>query len=429
MSRASGSRIAVEKTLHLQDAFVCSMGYVSASRPVLASTLVLSGKRKGEIIRRVSEDNGRTWAEAGNAKYEEKRGDRVALRFHPVYFADSDSGVLIEFVTEYEQKLGRSIGPEIPEYLLELWLSSPEQLTGRIFYRFSKDDGRSWGAWKQLIQSGAAYDAVHWADGIYYGKNAGYFDEALRAVKLKDGAIIVPIYLSGCLDEDGKFLKLPDRFGDVIWPVSVVACFRGEWRADRDDYEWEMSNHVTLPEYMSRDLAEPAVAEVADGKLMMIIRGSASAWQSFSGVKFFAISKDGGRTWGPAVPLTYPDGSFVHSPASLPNLFRSSKNGKVYLIANILPGPCRQSDPRYPLVIAEVDPKYYWVLPETVTVIEDRQDGQPSLVRFSNWQRIEDRETGNPVIYMTAARADAFVPGTPGVILPHSYRYEIKLPD
>jgi len=420
--------MVVEKTLHQQDAFVCSMGYISASRPVLAETLVLSGKRTGEVIRRVSEDNGRTWAEAGNARYEEKRGDRVALRFFPVHLTDPDNGILIEFVTEYEQKVGYSFGPEVPDYLVELWLNFPPHLTARILYRFSKDDGRSWGSWKQLIQSGAAYDAAHWADGIYYGKNAAYLDEMLRAVKLKDGAIIVPISLSARLDENGRWLKLPDRFGDVLWPVGAVACFRGEWRANRGDYEWQMSNLVTLPEYMSRDLSEPAVAEVTDGKLMMIIRGGACAWQSFPGVKFFAISKDGGHTWGPAVPLTYPDGSFVHSPGSLPNLFRSSKNGKVYLIANVLPGPCRQCDPRYPLVIAEVDSKYYWVLPETVTVIENRQEGQPDLVRFSNWQRIEDQETGNPVIYMTATRADAFVPGTEGVILPHSHRYEIMLP-
>ena len=73
--------------------------------------------------------------------------------------------------------------------------------------------------------------------------------------------------------------------------------------------------------------------------------------------------------------------------------------------------------------------EYVWALPETETVIENRQEGQPNLVRFSNWQRIEDRDTGNPVIYMTAAAADACLPSTEGVILPHSYRYEIRLPE
>jgi hypothetical protein len=148
-----------------------------------------------------------------------------------------------------------------------------------------------------------------------------------------------------------------------------------------------------------------------------------------SGVKFFAISQDQGRSWGPAVPLRYPDCGLVHSPGSFPNLFRSSKNGKVYLIANILPGPCYHCDPRYPLQIAEIDQTYFWVLPETVTIIEDRQPRHSNRIRFSNWRRIEDRETGNPVIYMTEARADAIIPGTEGIFIFDSYRYEMILPD
>ena len=111
------------------------------------------------------------------------------------------------------------------------------------------------------------------------------------------------------------------------------------------------------------------------------------------------------------------------------NKFRSGKNGRVYIIANILPQPCRHCDPRYPLAIAEVDPKHFWVTPETVVVIEDRKPRHPQHVRFSNWQRIEDRETGNPVIFLTESRADSIIPGTPGRLIPSSYRYELALPD
>lgn len=56
------------------------------------------------------------------------------------------------------------------------------------------------------------------------------------------------------------------------------------------------------------------------------------------------------------------------------------------------------------------------------------REGQPDVVRFSDWQRIEDQETGNQLIYMTAARADACMPGSPGEIQSHAYRYEITLP-
>ena len=56
------------------------------------------------------------------------------------------------------------------------------------------------------------------------------------------------------------------------------------------------------------------------------------------------------------------------------------------------------SDPRYPLKIVEIDQEYFWAMPETETVIEDREDRHPQYVRFSNWQRIEDQQTRNPVI-------------------------------
>jgi hypothetical protein len=88
-------------------------------------------------------------------------------------------------------------------------------------------------------------------------------------------------------------------------------------------------------------------------------------------------------------------------------------------------------DPRYPLKIVEIDQKYFWAIPETETVIADRQEGHPRFVRFSNWQRIEDQVTGNPVIYMTDDIVDRFFvdlfPG--GTLVPDAYRYEIKVPD
>ncbi|MDI9586338.1 MAG: sialidase family protein [Acidobacteriota bacterium] len=423
MPSTPSSGITVETTLHHEEAFVASMAYMSAARPVLCETLVLAGQRRGEVIRRISEDNGRTWTETGTVVLQEHRGDRNLHWHHPTYCLDPEHGLLIEFTTQYERWANErmSFGPDATDDMLEL-------RTGRIFYRFSRDEGRTWGARKQLVQTGPGYDETRWANGIEYGKNTGNLCPLSRVLKLRDGSILAPIWFWE-LGEDGELLKLPDRFGELIWPSTAVATFRGEWREELCDYEWQMSNAVTAPEYMTRGLDEGAVAELDDARLLMLMRGSSDVRQVMTGAKFFCTSKDGGRTWGPAVPLTYPDLRIVHSPSSLPNLFRSCKNGRVYLIANVLPAPTRGCDPRYPLVIAEVHPMYYWVIPETVTVIADRRDDQPDLVRFSNWQMIEDRETGNPVLFMTATRADAILPGSEGTILPHAYRYEIRLPE
>jgi len=53
--------ISVEKTLHMTNAFVLSMGYVSLTKPILKET-IQEGLREfdGRKLIRVSEDNGRT---------------------------------------------------------------------------------------------------------------------------------------------------------------------------------------------------------------------------------------------------------------------------------------------------------------------------------------------------------------------------------
>jgi hypothetical protein len=427
--------ITVRTSLHLEHAFVSGMAYTSLKKPVLTE-LVWSeydgggNWETGKLLRRRSADNGRTWTTLDDAdasgplvRSTEPRGKRTVTRSSAGMFCLPDPGILVELVQELEAAVNEemSFGPDA---------ATQERLqfrTGRVFYRLSRDEGTSWSELRQVIQRGGGYDSTHWANGLWYGKNACFLTALTVPIQAPDGAFLVPVYYYR-LDEQGALIKWPDRFGDVIWPISAAACLRGEWNAARGDLEWEMSSPVTAPEYITHGLDECEIAVVDHGKLMMIMRGCAAAWQAFSGVKFFATSRDGGRTWGPPVPLTYPDGSFVHSPACLPNLFRSAKNGRLYVIANIVSGPCRQSDPRYPLAIAEVDPQYYWVLPETVTVIADRLPRHPKGVRFSNWQRIEDRETGNPVIFMTETRYDSIIPDTQGTLLPHAYRYELQLP-
>ncbi len=422
--------IVVEKKLHLKNAFVNSLAYVSLSKPVLREHVTVEGK---ELIR-VSPDNGKTWTVEGEGNYisftnpaleedvsKKKKGEKISESWTPRYILDRKQKVLIAFFKRNERMSGEAFA----EFAPGAKANCLEFRTYRTFYCFSKDEGKTWSSEKQLIQKGGNYNETHWAEGISYEKNGGW---SMWPVQLKDGTILLPVCFDQ-LDKQGERVKIPDRFGEAVWSPEVTATFQGRWKRDGSDIEWEMSNHLTVPEYMSFALTEPAVAELDGGKLMMVMRGNATARQTMPGVKFFSISQDRGKSWGPAVPLTYPDGSFVNSPASFPNIFRSSKNGKVYLIANILPGPARQADPRYPLQIAEVDQKYFWVLPETVTVIEDREERHPKFVRFSNWQRIEDRQTGNPVIYLTEAPIDSILPNTEGTIIPDSYRYEMKLPD
>ena len=57
-----------------------------------------------------------------------------------------------------------------------------------------------------------------------------------------------------------------------------------------------------------RGLVEPTIAELADGRLMMVMRGSNDADNELPSHKWRALSADGGQNWGAVEPWTYSDG-------------------------------------------------------------------------------------------------------------------------
>ena len=105
-------------------------------------------------------------------------------------------------------------------------------------------------------------------------------------------------------------------------------------------------------------------------------------------------------TWSEPTPLVYGDGSTVWTPASPHRFFASSKTGKSYVIANILPGPVYGQTPRYPLTIAEFDAGRVCVLRDTVQVIQDLPEGAPKSRRYTNFSMYEERGTGDLILLM-----------------------------
>ena len=139
---------------------------------------------------------------------------------------------------------------------------------------------------------------------------------------------------------------------------SVV--FLARWNADRKDYDWTPAARVEIsPEHSARGLMEPEVAELKDGRLLVVWRGSTHGWDGsvakLPGRKFFSVSTDGGRTLTPPAVWKYDDGSDFYSPSSIHRMIRHSVTGKLYWLGNISPTPPSGNSPRYPLVIAEVD--------------------------------------------------------------------------
>lgn len=288
--------------------------------------------------------------------------------------------------------------------LIRSWLQQPSERAdldgayGRpqheIRMEYSADGGKTW----------TPHEVVD--RGSYYG----------HMMALKDGGLGWPYYERG-----------PDK--------RLRCGFRiGRWRKDAMGVDWGPGTLIELdPAFGSGGLCEPAVCQFPDGRLFVIMRQNgqrrpAQNQPGFPSVKFIATSEDGGKNWSAPAPLMDDAGSYVYSPASFPDVIRSRKNGRVYVLLNMADHPLDDGcDPRTELYIAELDTARLCLKRSTVTVVEKRHAEHHHLVRFSNWARFEERRTGNLIVYMKMSMAES-CPLRLGYDH-NQYRYEIELPD
>ena len=330
------------------------------------------------IRARWSDDNGRTWTDFVNVqnstlvKYGEVTVSEWAgaLQFHPT------AGVLVQ-----------------------LWLRQIE--IGGIFHnftysRFSRDQGRTWSAPQMLrYQDGAEFDPADPANPNFLNHNEGY--PGNNIVVQTDGTLIVCIAHSNAAN-DPQNNERPWRMGSSL--------FIGRWSVEKGDYHWAAAARTEIsPEFSARGLMEPEVAELTDGRLLVVWRGSTQGTDNsitkFPGRKFFSLSSDRGQTLTPPKEWKYEDGSSFYSPSSYHTMFRHSISGKLYWLGNITAGPPEGNSPRYPLVIAEIDEPTASIKKSTVTVIDDRGPDQGVDIQFSNFSLLEDRETHRVELYLT----------------------------
>ncbi len=205
-------------------------------------------------------------------------------------------------------------------------------------------------------------------------------------------------------------------------------CFLGKWDEAKKEYEWQPGAWVEVsPEISARGLMEPEVAELKDGRLLVVWRGSTQGWDGAvaktPGRKFYSLSGDGGRTLSPPAEWKYADGSRFYSPSSFHRLLRHSITGKLYWLGNITATPPSGNSPRYPLVIAEVDETTAALRRRTVTAIDDRQFGQGDI-QFSNFSVVEDRLSHDMVLHLTTYGQE---PNPPDWATADSFRYTLTL--
>jgi hypothetical protein len=217
-------------------------------------------------------------------------------------------------------------------------------------------------------------------------------------LKTRSGRLIVPAY-SLLTDADGRVCHYRD------WPpaleTSLVIC--GQCQAD-GDIAWECGQPVAVDgARSSRGFSENAVAELADGRLVMVLRGCNGAYPERPGYKWHCFSEDEGLTWSEPQPLPCADGSEIESGSNGCALFRSARTGKLYFIGNLaLDGDRANANwPRSPLVIAEVQEAPFGLRRETITVIDRRAPHEPPLTQMSNFRFYQDRQTGDVVIFLS----------------------------
>lgn len=267
----------------------------------------------------------------------------------------------------------------------------------RGYYRVSEDAGRTWSVYEPIIQSGEEYSENHPCRGVHVGKNAAI--PANAEIFTADGRLLVPCNVS-TVGPDGNYFLPPGAYTHTAGGVLI-----GTWRDD-GHMDWDFSELVRLgPEQSLRGAIEPTLAEMPDGRILMVLRADAGTSPEHAvRHKWYSVSADGGHTWAEPRPWTYTDGALFYSPSSISRLIRHS-NGTWYWIGNIsekkLGVHPDGNAPRYPLVIGRVDPNSLLLDKDSLFTIDTRGDEDPPSLQLSNFTVYEDRLTGEFVLRLT----------------------------
>ena len=340
-------------------------------------TVMATSDTPKKPMRRRSQDNGRTWTD-----FEPMAEVVLKVKGQRVYWGGGPE--------LYDVEHGVSVG---------IWLKQPH-IGGRhhnhSFARISRDQGLTWEEPKLLrYEPGDDFDPDDPFKPGYLRHNQAYFGSNI--LRRSDGTLVHCVAHANAPNDPKNDAR--------AWRMASL-CFLGKWNAATKEYDWTPGERVEIsPDISSRGLMEPFVAELKDGRLLIVWRGSNTA--KTAGRKWFSISTDGGRTLSPPAEWKYDDGSQFYSPSAIHKMLRHSVTGKLYWLGNICPTPPKANSPRYPLVIAEVDETTAALKRSTVTLIDDRAEDDSPRLQLSNFSFFEDRRTHHLEIYLTRLGEDA----------------------
>jgi hypothetical protein len=321
---------------------------------------------------RYSSDYGRTWSSPVQKSTGEKRAQGTWRKHFRGGWVDPGSHRFLEFWIE------GTLPTDDPLEGLRQW---------SIYCAISGDVA-------QVIHHGAGFDAMHPLPGVYKGKNCAMLgDKTCQPLGLPDGSILLPIEISP-LAPDGT---LYNPGGGYTYHESAV--LHGKWHGRR--IEWRMSELIRGdPARSTRGMDEPAIGALADGRLMLVLRGSNDRKPELPSFRWVSYSSDGGWNWTQPEPWTYLDGEPFFSPSACSQLLHHS-NGRLYWLGNITAANPKGNRPRYPFVIGEVERKEGRLIRATVRTVDDLERGENPQLTLSNFYAREDRQTRGICLHMT----------------------------
>ena len=243
----------------------------------------------------------------------------------------------------------------------------------KLHYAVFEDGGRTRVVAEQIICVGQEFDAVHPLPRVIIGTNCVMIgDLGQLPLTRSDGAILMPVQ-STPIGPDGKYYN-----PGAGYTYTDCLLLVGHWSED-GRLCWSCSEWVCGdPERTTRGLVEPTIAELADGRLMMVMRGSNDADNELPSHKWRALSADGGQNWGAVEPWTYSDGEAFFSPSACSQLI-PWVDGRLLWAGNICAANPSGNRPRYPLVVGEVDRENGLLIRVSVQTVDDRQADDDAL--------------------------------------------------
>lgn len=353
-----------------------------------------------------SENNGRTWSKPKEwpMKFEHSNGTG---RRHPRGgYVDPKSGRYITIWTE------GVLPTDEPLEGMKNW---------KLHYAVSEDGGKTEIVNKQIIHEGEEFDEIQHLPGVTVGKNCVMIgDLGQRPLTRSDGVILVPVQ-SSPTGPDGQYFNPGAGF-----TYTDCMLLMGRWQED-GSLAWRTSERIIgNPDMTTRGMIEPTIAELADGSILMIMRGSNDARPKLPGFRWMSRSFDGGQSWTTPEPWTYTDGAPFHSPSSCSQLIPHS-DGRLFWMGNICQENPRGNHPRHPLVLAEVDLKNGLLIQDSITMVAERQPDESEYLTLSNFYVREDRETNELLLHLPRFYSQVNRVDDPNKFTTDLYLYRIAL--